>query len=349
MKSLFPILFALVYFPHFAYSQSAVITDSLSNLTKTSLFDELYQMEGHPVIKIETNVKKLINKKLKEEYQAATFQLFDESGTQLLDQEGRIRARGNIRKKVSFFPPVKIDFEKSVLDSLGYLKLDKLKFVFPTDGKKRSQIRLYKEFFLYELYSFLDSNAIRVKLVDVSLIHNKKERHHFTGFLIEEESEYARRNNAIIVEKGKLRASALERESFLKMVFFQYMIANTDYSIGNKHNLEIVKFPKVKRVVAIPYDFDYSGFVDQDYALPYTYFPIESIHERYLFPSYRVTENEFNKMTAYFLSIENKIYDLCEKAAYMDSKTIKENKTYLANFFDLLRNPKRLKRNLVKK
>ena len=321
--------------------------DSLFQQNKTSLFDYIYQMEGIPKIKIETNVNNLINKKIKEEYQETTFQLFNEERNEILDLQGRIRARGNIRKKVCYFPPVKIDFSKSTLDSLGFLKLDKLKFVFPADPKKYSQERLLKEFFLYELYAFLDSSSIRTKLVDITIIHNGKEKYHFTGFLIEDEEEYARRNKAIMVEKGKLRASVLDRQSFLKMVFFQYMIANTDYSVSNRHNLEMVKLPHIKKVVAVPYDFDYSGFVGQKYAMPYTYFPIESVHERYLFPSYRITEGEYNFMVQYFLSIEKEVYELCESATYMKSDVIKDNKAYLKSFFKLLRKPKRLKEDLV--
>ena len=55
----------------------------------------------------------------------------------------------------------------------------------------------------------------------------------------------------------------MDRELFLKMEFFQYMIANTDWSLSNKHNLELVKVPARDKVIALPYDFDYSGFVGQ--------------------------------------------------------------------------------------
>lgn len=329
--------------------ENLLLVDESILKNKTSVFNHVYQMKGRPKIVIGTDMKKLVRDKMKEEYQETSFQLIDENGDKELDLRGRIRARGNMRKQVSYYPPVKIDFKKSTLDSLGFLKLDKLKLVFPKDRGTISQRRLLKEFFLYELYASIDSTSIRVKLVDVFINHKGKEKFYFTGFFIEDEKEYARRNNAIIVERGRVRSAVLDRNSFLKMVFFQYMISNTDYSVIHKHNLEIVKLPQVEKIVAVPYDFDYSGFVGQDYALPNPKLPISDVNQRYFFPWYQISEAEYNHMIEYFRSLEDDIYALCESSDYMDSRTIKESKSYLLGFFKLLKKPKRLKSAFVKK
>ena len=127
------------------------------------------------------------------------------------------------------------------------------------------------------------------------------------------------------------------------------MIANVDWSIQNKHNIELVKLPDVENVLAIPYDFDYSGFVGTNYSVPAENLPIKSVHERYFFSSNKMTSEEFDKMVEYFLSIEQDVYKLCDEATYMDSETIEENKKYLSSFFKLLRTPKRIKSDFVKK
>ncbi len=343
LKSILILFFiSLILLPLHSVSQNA-LND------KTSLFDFIYQMEGTPEIKMETNIKKLVLNKMRESYQETSFQLLDSSGVAVLNLGGRIRARGNMRKQVSYLPPVKVDFKKPDLDSLGFLKLDKLKFVFPKDRSAKSQKKLLKEFFLYELYAQLDTTSIRVKLVDLSILHKGKKKYQFTCFIIEDEDEYARRNNAIIVEQGRLIASACDRESFQKMVLFQYMIANTDYSVIHKHNLEMVKFPERARVVAVPYDFDYSGFVGHDYAMPHNTYPIENVHQRYLFPAYRISELEYDQMVEYFLSREKDLIAFCKSVEYMNAKSIKENEKYLASFFKMLRKPKRLKNELVKR
>lgn len=313
---------------------------------KTSLFDAIYNMEGQPKIRISTDAKRLIRKSLKEEYQEGHFELATATGEKILDLKGKVRARGNMRKQVCYFPPIKFDFSKTDLDSVGYLDIDKLKFVFPCKSGKTKQELLYKEYFLYELYNLIDPHSIRAKLVDIVFFDGKNEKHNMTGIMIEDEESYAQRKNAKVIEKGKLRASGLQRPHFQKVQFFQYMIANSDWSVGNKHNLEMVKIPEFDRVIALPYDFDYSGFVGQDYAVPSPSLPIEDVHQRYFF-SYKVTEKEFYAMVDYYKSIEEEVYKLCDQATYMKKGTRKDNKKYLKSFFDLLKNPKRLKSNTI--
>jgi hypothetical protein len=315
---------------------------------KTTLFNHIYRMDKQPKIRLVTDVKHLIKKRDDEVSQTALFQVLGNSDDSVLILSCSVRARGNIRKKVCWFPPLKIDFSKSELDSIGFKKIDKLKFVLPCNSRSSSVDYLFKEYFLYTLYQIIDTNGLQAKLVEISLVDQEKEAYEMLGIIIEDEKNYADRKNAHIVEDGRLNSQSLDRESFLKMAFFQYMICNTDWTVGNKHNLEIVKLPNIARVVALPYDFDYSGFVGQDYAVPAPSLPIQSVHERY-FHNYNITEAEFYSTVDYFLSIEEQIYAHCERATYMSSKTIEANKAYLASFFELLRQPEKLKKDIIGK
>ncbi|MEM6964840.1 MAG: metallophosphoesterase [Bacteroidota bacterium] len=313
-----------------------------------SLYEYLYNQQGRPKIILNTQINRLIRKSSKEEYQAASLQFFDAAGNELFAMDGRIRARGNMRKQVCVNPPVKIDFGKGALDSLGFLRQDKLKMVFPCSGGSLNQQMLLKEHLVYELYNFIDTNSMRTKLVDVEIFDKGKKKQDFIGILVEDEQEYARRNKAIVIEKGKLRSSRLDREVFVKMEFFQYMIANTDWSVGNKHNLELVKLPNFDKIRAVPYDFDYSGFVGQDYAVPAPNLPIEDVNERYFF-NYEMTEAEFKMAYDYFMSIEKDLYIICSRATYMKQRAIRENIDYIKSFYQELKEPKRFRKMAAKK
>ncbi len=329
-------------------TKQPIVFNPTDRTPKSSFYDYLFNLEGLPKITINTNVKRLIRKSLKEEYQEATLQVIEpESGKTNLFK-GRIRARGNHRKKVCNIPPVKFDFPKKTLDSLGLLKNDKLKFVFPCRENHRSQELLYKEFFLYELYKFIDTNSIIVKLMDVEFREKDEEKLKFNGFLIEDEDEYARRKNAIVIENGRINPSRLHRSSFLKMLFFQYMIANTDWTVANRHNLELVKLPGIDKVVALPYDFDYSGFVGQEYAVPHESLPIDEVTDRYFF-NYKIREHEFYEMVRFYESIEEDVYRICDEATYMKPRTINSNKAFFRKFFELLERPERLKEDIMKR
>ncbi len=315
---------------------------------ESSFYDYLFKMEGTPEIVINTNVKQLIRKRHKDEYQKATLMIKAPNEEIVSSYKGRIRARGNTRRKVCTIPPVKFDFSKKMLDSLGFVENDKLKFVFPCQNNSRDQERLYKEFFLYELYKTIDSNSIIVKLMDIEIGQGEEKKYKFHGFLIEDEDEYARRKNAVVIDQGKINASRLQRSSFLKMIFFQYMISNTDWAVPNRHNLELVKLPEIDKVVALPYDFDYAGFVGHQYAVPHESLPIKDVNERFFF-NYKIRQHEFYEMVRFYQSIEEEVYRICDAATYMKPKTIKENKAYLRNFFNLLKHPKSLQRDILKR
>lgn len=352
MKNLKLVVLLLIFCQVNSSAQYTVQTSAdfpaIKTAEKISLFEKVYELNGVPEIEINTNINRLVRKKLLEEYQEASIKIADDSAVEVFSMDGRIRARGNYRKKVSYFPPVKIDFNKGSLDSIGLLKLDKLKLVFPANSDKYNRERLFKEFFLYQVYELIDPNAIRTKLINVSIIHKGKQKHQIPAFLIEDEKEYEKRKSAKIVERELFKEVFLEREPFLKMIFFQYMIANTDWSVGNLHNLEMVKLPKHNKVVAIPYDFDFSGFVGHNYAAPSPKLPIESVHERYFFSGYKISEHEYDQMVEYYLSIEPQLYQLCDAATYMKEQSRAECKKYLKSFFDLIRIESAIKYDIVK-
>ena len=339
MKCKEQVLYCLIFILSFS------LAGPISGQEKQSLFQILSKMEGMPHLSISTDFKRLVGKKLKEEYQEASLTISHASLDRPIDLGGRIRARGNLRKQVCRIPPVKYDVPNGDLEHNNWALLDKLQFVFPCRFRKSDQEKLYKEELLYQMYAIFDSNTIQTKLLEVEIIHEGETTEEFVAFIIEDEEEYAHRTGAKIVESGRIVAQALDREAFLKMLFFQYMIANVDWAISEKHNIQMVKLPDIQRVVPLPYDFDYSGFVDQNYAVPHESLPIKSVHERYFFP-YQLTDEEIEHARLLFLSKEEDIYSICESAHYLEPKTIQRSKKYLKNFFDLLRNPKSLKRRL---
>ena len=314
---------------------------------KKDISQLVFEQKGISTIYLKTDLGQLIRKSSKEEYQDAVVRIDSEEGAVLVNLKGRVRARGNMRKKQCRIPPIKIDFKKGDLETLGLKKgIDKLKMVLPCRAGDDPQNKLYREHLLYEIYNLIDPRSIRTKLAKVVITDNKGKETIRTGFFVEEEEAFAHRSEAIVIESGKIRAESLQRDLFLKMTFFQYMIANTDFSITNFHNLEIVKHKDAKRPCAIPYDFDYAGFVGHSYAVPHESLPIEDVNERYFF-KYKLSEGEFFAMVNYYLSIEDSVNGIIDEAVYLSEKERAKCKDYLKSFFDLLRKPKRIKSDIV--
>jgi len=229
-------------------------TSELADSTqKQSLFSFLYEQSDRPHIIIETDSKHLLRTSSKKEYQSASIniEIKDKNPVEL---SGKLKARGFMRKKVCRIPPVKFNFDKASLLELGFSDLDKLKFVFPCNDNVFNQEALYKEYFLYGAYGLIDSNHIRAVLVDVTIISNEKEVFDFTGFVLEDEDHYESRRGARLIENGKVASAVLDKHALVKMIFFQYMIGNTDWALDNRHNIEIFKLDAQGKIIALPYD-----------------------------------------------------------------------------------------------
>lgn len=306
----------------------------------TSIQEGLMASTTRPRLTLRTNFGRVIRSKMDEEYQEAQITLTADGIDHTLT--ARVRARGNMRKQVCHIPPLMIDLRKSELDSIEYIRHDKLKLVIPCQRRTFSQRNLYKEFLVYELYHQISDHGIRTKLVDLEIVEEKRSNE-YTGFLIETDQDYAHRTGAMVLKEGRASASAVDRQRFVRAMFFQYMIANCDWSIHNKHNLQLVKYPDNMRTEFIPYDFDYSGFVGNPYAVPADILPIKSVHQRYFF-SYKTTDEEIDDAMAYFLEKEAALYATIDAADYLDEETREECKEYLNPFFELLRTPRKFKR-----
>jgi Ni,Fe-hydrogenase maturation factor len=312
---------------------------------KVSIYQYLYNQEGVTTLSIKTDLKDLIKNKLKEVYQEANLEISNNGN--VIQLNGKIRARGNIRKHVCYLPPVKFSFNKSELHKYDLKSADKLKLVFPCRNSESNQEKLLLEYFIYTLYQLIDSNSIRAKLVDINVINdNNKVDQTFKGLAIEDEMAYSlRKHSQLLPEKGVINSKSLDRTSFVRMYFFQYMIGNTDWSIANRHNVLITKLLDENKLIVLPYDFDYSGFVNQSYAVPHESLPIKTVTERH-FMSYPITESEFEEAVAFYTSKKEEILEFCRNTTYLKPKSIKENVSFIEDFFTELEKPKNLRRSL---
>ena len=259
----------------------------------------------------------------------------------------RIRARGNMRKRSCYLPPLKIDFPKKTLDYLGFTNHDKLKVVLPCNYGDEYQQGLYKEYLVYQLYKAIDSFGFNTRLVNFVLADKGKKKFDLTGFIIEDDEDYARRTNAVLVKDGIVNDQAMERESYLRMHYFQYMILNNDYAIYNKHNLEII-FPEgAKKPRAIPYDFDYAGIVGQDYAALSSSLPINHLRQPFL-RGKDVTVEEIVTTSLFYLDKKEEMLNIVETANYLNSDNKRVISKDLKRFFKLLKNLEKSKVAFIK-
>ncbi len=339
------LIFILCYFT-FPFSGLAQTAEEMPEAPAISLFTFLQQQDSVPLLKIETDWGLLLKNKLQEEYQPVTLSFTGPDGRETT-VECRMRARGNTRKKVCTIPPVKIKIPKKQLKALGFNSSNDLKLVLPCQGGRFDQDCLLREEMAYRLYELIHPVHLRTKVIRLQHWEGQAESHDFLAFLVEDEEEFEDRLGGKIINRGRIRYAGLDREAYLRMVFFQYMIANTDWGIQNRHNLETIKVPGYERLIAVPYDFDYAGMVGTSYAIPHESMPIKSVTDRH-FRGESITKEEVRKMRAFFLEHKAAVLQHCDSMPFFHKRAGRQTRKFVEEFFDELENERRLIRKLCK-
>ena len=320
--------------------------NSGEDATLPSLFEYFHQqLDSLPKLKIDTDWGQLIRTKQEEAYQPAVMSFYKPDGNQV-ELDVKLRARGNARKKVCQFPPIKVKAAKQQLKALGYGPENKLKLVLPCQAGKMHEDCLLREALAYQLYELIDSIHVKTKIIALQCWQNGIEKHSFNAFLVEDKEAMTSRLNGRLLSQGKIRVTSLERWLYLKICFFQYMIANTDWSVASRHNLQFLQLPGYQRVVAVPYDFDYAGLVNTSYAIPGSTIPIEDVSQRY-FQGKNVTEQEARECSQFFLSRKEQVLQYCQSMNLLRARSMDSVHQYLVDFFDLLEEEERMIKTFV--
>ena len=178
-----------------------------------------------------------------------------------------LRARGNFRRKNCYFSPIKLKIKKSNAKGTLFKGNKKLKLVLPCLKGKSGNDNLIKEGIAYKLYETISPFHFKTRTVAIDFTEergNKKIEHKLLGILIEDDKKVANRHNG---KRMKRPMHPLNQDAICSVqnAFFQFMIANTDYSTAYQHNEKL--FFINKRIIPVPYDFDMSGLVDASYAV----------------------------------------------------------------------------------
>jgi hypothetical protein len=314
-----------------------------------TIFSFMDKIEGDVLqVTIKSNFQRLISRKFKEEYQPATFSFIGPEGDSV-SLDIKIKTRGNSRKQICFYPPLKMKFKKADLKSKGLLPFNKYKIVTQCKPGITYERYIMKEYLTYKLMETTYPYAFKVKMLNITYLDVRnsgkiKEKKQL-GFIIESEEELALRYNARVIERSKSGFHHLERIPALQMSLFQYMIGNTDWAMPNLHNMKVLKVPEYEKLVPLPYDFDYCGLVDTDYAVVHESLAIKDVKQRlYIGPS--CEEREALALIKEFSGRKQAALDCINNFERLEERERRKMVNYLTDFFEALESENRMKRVL---
>ena len=356
MKSLYAfagiLILLLVLTPDIVLAQQ----HSTSGHDSTSLIDFTLFPRKDPLltdniirISLKFDMKEFIKTKHKGEYQKAQLSIYN-LDSNLVEKEIRLRARGITRRSICYFPPIKLNFKETAFDDDTLNDINSLKMVTHCKNSDLYEQYLLKEFLVYRMYNLLTDSSFRVKLVHVDYIDSKDKMKPLTkyGFIIESNDHLAERLQGIRMDKEGVNTWDTDRYLTSLLDVFQYMIGNTDWSIPPLHNVRLIK-PLVLHsdILAIPYDFDYSGMVNTMYAVPDENLGTETVRTRvyrgYCLPS----EDHYQKLFNIFLVNKQAMFSLVEDFELLDKKSRKEMLEYLEEFYTIIEDPWQAERNII--
>jgi hypothetical protein len=127
------------------------------------------------------------------------------------------------------------------------------------------------------------------------------------------------------------------------------MIGNTDFSVPNQHNCKILSQPKSSRPdlgIIVPYDFDYTGFVNAHYAVPPEGLGITNVRQRVYIGMCR-DEATFINALKEFADKKEQFYKVIREFPYLEEKTKKDLLKFLDDFYKEMDNKNNMARNFL--
>jgi hypothetical protein len=113
------------------------------------------------------------------------------------------------------------------------------------------------------------------------------------------------------------------------------MIGNTDWSVPIQHNIKIFSEFDADRPslgLVVPFDFDYSGLVDANYAVPFEELPIKTVRDRLYLGMCR-NKSDFENSVREFSARKEEFYRIINEFPYLREKSKKQIISYLDGFY----------------
>jgi len=314
---------------------------------QSSLLQEIRQDSALDLY-ITQDWKTLEKKKKEKTYQPAEVRFVTKTfDTKIIPAS--VRTRGNMRLEICSLPPLKLKFEKSVLEAQGLSPMNEMDIVQPCHEDKEYYQLILKEYLAYKLWELVSPYSFKTQLIRIHYTNPDGSSAHDPSyaFLVENTEELVERLGGRRNKTTVISSNACDKDPYLNMVIFQFMIGNTDWYIQNRHNLEFVVLPGHNLLVTIPFDFDYSGLVGAPYAVHHESIELSSVNTRY-YQGKCYSEAEVQAALKVFQEQKINILNMPGRIQGLDEKEAKAARAYLGNFFEIIENPKKLESQVIK-
>ncbi|MGE0078377.1 MAG: hypothetical protein AB7S48_11000 [Bacteroidales bacterium] len=314
--------------------------------------EKLFDSDSVLKIDIVTDLKKLFRdvNPDKATYHQGLITYIDKNGS-VVKIDAKFKTRGIFRrsKENCNLPPISIKFCEDDVNNTIFKEIDKIKLV-NSCNRRRDVFKQYlvKEYLAYKLYNLLTNYSFKVRLVYISYIdiNNSISPFESLGFFIEDMKSLNGRTKSSNVKTLGITQEAVDWRKMDVTAVFQYMIGNTDWSVPKLHNIKLVVGSSSYTPIAIPYDFDFCGFVNPPYTKPPDIIPIRHVTIRY-YRGFCRTIDELMPILQVFHDNKESIYRVISTDTLLNEKHKKAILMYIDEFYFTLSNNKLIEREFI--
>lgn len=310
---------------------------------------KLFRSDSILELTITLPLKEVINNREERNEHESILSFTGADGTEF-NHNIKVKLRGKTRalNQICSFPPLQLRFNKKETSNSIFKGQKKMKLVTHCQNDRNYEELIQREYLVYKMYQIISPYSFNVRLCRIKYIDEKKpkqEKIHY-GFLIESISDVAKRND-LTVFKAKIRNQEnLNKENLDKLIFFELLIGNLDWSISERHNMKLIIGENGALPIAVPYDFDYSGMVNTPYAIPPEEFNIPDVRTR-VFRGY-CRSNGYAETIAFYKSIEGELREEVNKSSFLNGKSMNSINKYLDSYYKNLNSDKYIEKKIVK-
>jgi hypothetical protein len=318
----------------------------MTNSILASKADSLFLSDEIINIELRTDFSAIQKDRAKKpEYHDGELIYFDANGepTKL---SVKVMARGNFRRDPSncSFPPLFVNFKKNEVKNTLFDNQDELKLVTPC----QLEDDVLKEYLIYKMYNQVTDSSFKVRLAKIQYFDegSGEEIYNRDSFFIENKEHLAARNNSF--EKDiPMTPYELNREDVGKMSVFQYIIGHKDWYVTTRHNIVIMQ-PNDTTLppYAVPYDFDFSSFVNAAYTKPRGV-PDALLSDRRIYKGICYSPDEFVDLFTFYEKLRPRFESIINNMELISKSKRKQLITYINYFYSVTRNSALVKQEFM--
>ena len=203
-----------------------------------------------------------------------------------------------------------------------------------------------REYLAYRLYTLFSDASLETRLLRVTYRRpgrkDSLERH---AFLSEHFDSLAARSGATVSRPRSFDPRDADPMELAILDLFQYMIGNTDWAVDVPHNVIFLNWPDGS-VTIVPYDFDFAGLVDTEYATPAKDVPLRTVHQR-LYRGYCLPGLDWDALFAHFDERRDAVFARIADTPGLSDRSRERARTYIERFYETLVSPKARRARIV--